>query len=174
MESRKTARAEKPQGKVQRVWDDRGAVYELGEKLAEGGQGHVVTTRADARLLVKVSKWPNAHPESLEWQRQIERVHGDGRIEEVWVVPDGHIERSGLETDMTARELDMDDDEPAMTSMPLCPRCGAGVVSTVLGPLQAIVACGGCKLLLSRNRATGLLQVATPDEVDAAADEDPA
>lgn len=75
MESRKTARAEKPQGKVQRVWDDRGAVYELGEKLAEGGQGHVVTTRADARLLVKVSKWPNAHPESLEWQRQIERVH---------------------------------------------------------------------------------------------------
>ena len=37
-ESRKTARAEKPQGKVQRVWDDRGAVYELGEKLAEGAQ----------------------------------------------------------------------------------------------------------------------------------------
>lgn len=75
MESRTTARVQKPPGKVQRVWDGRGAVYELGEKLAEGGQGIVVTTRADARLLVKVSKWPNAHPESLEWQRQIERVH---------------------------------------------------------------------------------------------------
>ena len=112
---------------------------------------------------------------NLAYQRQIERVHGDGRIEEVWVVPDGRIERGGLETDMTARELDTEDDESAMTSM-LCPRCGAAVVGAVQDSLKAIVACGGCKRLLSRNRATGGLQVATPDEVDAAegAQEDPA
>ena len=75
MNPKADARAEKTPGKVQRVWDDRGSAYELGVKVAEGGQGIVVTTRADARLLVKVSKWPSAHPKTLEWRRQIEQVH---------------------------------------------------------------------------------------------------
>jgi eukaryotic-like serine/threonine-protein kinase len=75
MKSKADARVEKTPGKVQHVWDDRGAAYELGVKVAEGGQGIVVTTRADARLLVKVSKWPSAHPKTLEWRRQIEQVH---------------------------------------------------------------------------------------------------
>lgn len=105
----------------------------------------------------------------LAYQRQIERVHGDGKIDEVWVVPDGRIERNGLEVDMEARELDGDDDESVL----VCPRCRAGVVGAGLDPLRAIVVCGNCKTLLSRNGATGLLQGATPDEVDAA-EEDPA
>ena len=102
---------------------------------------------------------------ALAYQRQIQRVHGDGKIDEVWVVPDGRIERTGLEIDMEARELDMDCDDE---SVPVCPRCGAGVVGARLDPRKAIVVCGHRKTLLSRNGATGLLQVATPDEVDAA------
>lgn len=69
------ARLEKVPGEVQRVQDDRGHVHELGKKLAEGGQGIVITTRADARLLVKVSKWPSTDPRSIDWKRQIEQVH---------------------------------------------------------------------------------------------------
>jgi eukaryotic-like serine/threonine-protein kinase len=75
MKSKADARMEKTPGKVQRVWDDRGTAYELGVKVAEGGQGIVLTTRADARLLVKVSKWPNTDPKTLDWRRQIEQVH---------------------------------------------------------------------------------------------------
>jgi DNA-binding helix-hairpin-helix protein with protein kinase domain len=75
MKSKADARMEKIPGKVQRVWDDRGTAYELGVKVAEGGQGIVLTTRADARLLVKVSKWPNTEPKTLDWRRQIEQVH---------------------------------------------------------------------------------------------------
>ena len=69
------ARPEKVPGEVQRVQDDRGHLHELGKKLAEGGQGIVVTTKADARLLVKVSRWPGTDPRSIDWRRQIERVH---------------------------------------------------------------------------------------------------
>ena len=61
--------------KKQRVQDDRGTVYELSEKLAEGGQGVVLRTRHDSRLLVKVSKWPDSDPRTRAWQRQIEVVH---------------------------------------------------------------------------------------------------
>ena len=39
MESRPTAPSVSRRALVQRVWDDRGAVCELGEKLAEGGFG---------------------------------------------------------------------------------------------------------------------------------------
>lgn len=69
------AQPEKVLGKVQRVQDDRGYVHELGKKLAEGGQGIVITTRADARLLVKVSKWSSTDPRSIDWKRRIEQVH---------------------------------------------------------------------------------------------------
>ena len=69
------ARPEKVPGEVQRVQDDRGHLHELGKKLAEGGQGIVVTTKADARLLVKVSRWPGTDPRSIDWKRQIEQVH---------------------------------------------------------------------------------------------------
>lgn len=69
------ARPEKVPGEGQRVQDDRGHVHELGKKLAEGGQGIVVTAKADARLLVKVSRWPGTDPRSIDWKRQIEQVH---------------------------------------------------------------------------------------------------
>jgi DNA-binding helix-hairpin-helix protein with protein kinase domain len=61
--------------KKQCVQDDRGTVYELSEKLAEGGQGVVLRTQHDSRLLVKVSKWPDSDPRTQAWQRQIEVVH---------------------------------------------------------------------------------------------------
>jgi DNA-binding helix-hairpin-helix protein with protein kinase domain len=61
--------------KKQRVQDDRGTVYELTGKLAEGGQGVVLRTQNDSRLLVKVSKWPDSDPRTLAWRQQIEVVH---------------------------------------------------------------------------------------------------
>lgn len=61
--------------KKQRVQDDRGTVYELSEKLAEGGQGVVLRIQNDSRLLVKVSKWPDSDLRTQAWQRQIEVVH---------------------------------------------------------------------------------------------------
>ena len=68
MESRKTARAEKPQGKVQRVWDDRGAVYELGEKLAEDPETFRWTDASGAAVTVELVKgrcvrWSLARPD---------------------------------------------------------------------------------------------------------------
>ena len=48
---------------------------------------------------------------ALACKRSIERVRGDGRENQVWVVPDGSVERAGLETDLDAQELDADDDE---------------------------------------------------------------
>ena len=52
---------------------------------------------------------------ALACKRSIERVRGDGRENQVWVVPDGSVERAGLETDLDAQELDEDEDDE-------CPR----------------------------------------------------
>lgn len=67
------AEAKKPS--AQFVQDDRGQRHELGRKIAEGGQGVVLTVRGDDRLLVKVSKLKDADPKGQSWREQIRRVH---------------------------------------------------------------------------------------------------
>lgn len=66
----KQGRSEKKQLAV----DDHGEVYQLGKRLAEGGQGLVLPTQ-HKQLLVKVSKWPDSDPRNQAWRRQIEVVH---------------------------------------------------------------------------------------------------
>lgn len=56
-----------------RVWDDKGGVYELGKRIAEGGQGIVCPTQ-DPRFLVKVSRHPAGDPRTEAWSRQIAAV----------------------------------------------------------------------------------------------------
>ena len=69
---------------------------------------------------------------ALACKRSIERVRGDGRENEVWVVPDGSIERAGLETDLDAQELDADEDDEcpreARPRGPRRPKAGDGPV----------------------------------------------
>ncbi len=60
--------------KKQIAVDDRGEVYQLGKRLAEGGQGLVLPTQ-HKQLLVKVSRWPDSDPRTQAWRRQIEAVH---------------------------------------------------------------------------------------------------
>lgn len=60
--------------KKQYVWDERGAQYELGKKLAEGGEGWVLTIRGDERRLVKVTRWPYVDERTQQWHRRIEAV----------------------------------------------------------------------------------------------------
>jgi len=56
-----------------RVFDDKGGMYELGKRIAEGGQGIVCPTQ-DPRFLVKVSKYPAGDPRTDAWSRQIAAV----------------------------------------------------------------------------------------------------
>ena len=56
-----------------RVVDDKGGVYELGKRIAEGGQGIVCPTQ-DPRFLVKVSRHPADDPRTEAWSRQIAAV----------------------------------------------------------------------------------------------------
>ncbi len=60
--------------KKQYVWDERGTQYELGDKLAKGGEGLVLSIAGDKRLLVKVSLWPDADERNQRWRRRIETV----------------------------------------------------------------------------------------------------
>jgi len=57
----------------QRVFDDKGGMYELGKRIAEGGQGIVCPTQ-DPRFLVKVSKHSAGDPRTETWRRQIAAV----------------------------------------------------------------------------------------------------
>lgn len=56
-----------------RVVDDKGGLYELGKRIAEGGQGIVCPTQ-DPRFLVKVSRHPADDPRTDAWSRQIAAV----------------------------------------------------------------------------------------------------
>ena len=60
--------------KKQYVWDERGTQYELGNKLAEGGEGLVLGITGYERGLVKVSRWPDADERTQHWRRRIEAV----------------------------------------------------------------------------------------------------
>ncbi len=60
-------------GKKQRVQDEFGGIYELKSKLAEGGQGIVLSTDFQ-NLLVKVSRWPDGDPRTQAWRKQVEAL----------------------------------------------------------------------------------------------------
>lgn len=60
--------------KKQYVWDERGTQYELGNKLAKGGEGLVLRIAGYERQLVKVSLWPDADERTQRWRRRIETV----------------------------------------------------------------------------------------------------
>jgi DNA-binding helix-hairpin-helix protein with protein kinase domain len=62
-----------PVPRKQLVTDDKGGVYELGKRIAEGGQGIVCPTQ-DSRYLVKVSKYAVGDPRSHAWCKQIAAV----------------------------------------------------------------------------------------------------
>jgi DNA-binding helix-hairpin-helix protein with protein kinase domain len=63
----------KMKSKKQTVQDEFGGVYELRGKLAEGGQGIVLSTDIP-NLLVKVSRWPDADPRTQDWRKQVETL----------------------------------------------------------------------------------------------------
>ena len=60
--------------KRQKVQDELGCVHVLEKKIAEGGQGAVVTIQGQPRWLVKLSKWPSAYPRIKAWAQQIDAV----------------------------------------------------------------------------------------------------
>lgn len=60
--------------KTQSVQDDLGRIHVLERKIAEGGQGAVVTIKGQPRWLVKLCKWPSADPRAKAWAEQIASV----------------------------------------------------------------------------------------------------
>jgi len=60
--------------KQQKIQDDLGRVHVLERKIAEGGQGAVVTIAGQPRWLAKLCKWPSADPRAQAWAQQIESV----------------------------------------------------------------------------------------------------
>lgn len=71
-----TSTFEQPQNqppRKQRVFDEKGGMYELGKRIAEGGQGIVCPTQ-DPRFLVKVCKHAAGDPRAEAWGRQIAAV----------------------------------------------------------------------------------------------------
>lgn len=60
--------------KAQAVQDDLGRIHVLEKKIAEGGQGAVVTIKGQPRWLVKLCKWPSADPRAKVWAEQIASV----------------------------------------------------------------------------------------------------
>lgn len=60
--------------KAQSVQDELGRIHVLEKKIAEGGQGVVVTIKGQPRWLVKLCKWPGADPRTKVWAEQIAAV----------------------------------------------------------------------------------------------------
>lgn len=60
--------------KAQSVQDDLGRIHVLEKKIAEGGQGAVVTIKSQPRWLVKLCKWPSAPARQSAWAQQIAAV----------------------------------------------------------------------------------------------------
>lgn len=60
--------------KVQSVQDDLGRIHVLEKKIAEGGQGAVVTIKGQPRWLVKLCKWPSADLRAKVWAEQVMSV----------------------------------------------------------------------------------------------------
>ncbi|SIR51318.1 protein kinase [Pseudacidovorax sp. RU35E] len=68
-----TAPARSPGTRKQLAVDDRGGIYELKKRIAQGGQGIVCPTQ-DARYLVKVSRFAQGDPRAQDWLRRIAAV----------------------------------------------------------------------------------------------------
>lgn len=58
----------------QKVFDDRGGEYTLGERLSKGGQGTVVRIKGNARQIVKLANAKANEPATVAWARQLERI----------------------------------------------------------------------------------------------------
>ena len=69
----KKNKSDKDGGRKRLVCDLRGTIYELKNKLSEGGQGVVCHTQFP-NVLVKVSKFPKEDPRSKAWFDHIQWV----------------------------------------------------------------------------------------------------
>ena len=58
----------------QKVFDDRGGEYMLGERLSKGGQGTIVRIKGNVRQIVKLANTKANEPATLAWVRQLERI----------------------------------------------------------------------------------------------------
>ena len=71
------AEREPPQvrtAREQKVFDDRGGEYTLGERLSRGGQGTVVRIKGNARQIVKLANAKADDQATVAWARQLDRI----------------------------------------------------------------------------------------------------
>ena len=58
----------------QKVFDDRGGEYTLGERLSRGGQGTVVRIKGNTRQIVKLANAKADDLATVAWSRQLDRI----------------------------------------------------------------------------------------------------
>lgn len=58
----------------QKVVDDRGGEYILGERLSKGGQGTIVRIKGHARQILKLANAKASDPATQAWARQLARI----------------------------------------------------------------------------------------------------
>ena len=58
----------------QKVFDDRGGEYILGERLSKGGQGTIVRIKGNARQIVKLANTKASDPATARWAQQVARI----------------------------------------------------------------------------------------------------
>lgn len=58
----------------QKVFDDRGGEYTLGERLSKGGQGTIVRIKGNARQIVKLANAKANDPATVTWAQQLARI----------------------------------------------------------------------------------------------------
>lgn len=58
----------------QKVFDDRGGEYILGERLSKGGQGTIVRIKGNARQIVKLANTKASDPATTRWAQQVARI----------------------------------------------------------------------------------------------------
>lgn len=58
----------------QKVWDERGGEYILGERLSKGGQGTIIRIKGNDRQIVKLANAPISDPNTVAWMRQLDRI----------------------------------------------------------------------------------------------------
>lgn len=58
----------------QKVFDDRGGEYTLGERLSKGGQGTIVRIKGNTRQIVKLANEKASDPRTLAWAQQLSRI----------------------------------------------------------------------------------------------------
>jgi hypothetical protein len=58
----------------QKVFDDRGGEYILGERLSKGGQGTIVRIKGNARQIAKLANAKASDPATVAWAQQVARI----------------------------------------------------------------------------------------------------